>query len=244
MLKLKTTEKSVNYVLRLTNYHDFRMLWHEALDAADLLPHPLWPSETLDLRQMSRAYNLYVSLGGGHGARPFYTTAELEWNWSATLSARSATTEEDLLIEVLGQDGYDLVTERPWIRVDVTLNGTLPWDSPLPMPDAPTWRRWVGEVTNRLAPILPIRNEEDEYGVRALSWCGEPEARARCGYDGRLHLRGVYLSAWQGIDLPRQWDNPDRELDDWPEEDLADFANRVNWALQAWESCLKHLSRE
>jgi hypothetical protein len=226
------------------NYHDFRMLWHEALDAAGLLPHPLWPAETLDLRQMSRAYSLYVSLGGGHGARPFYTTAELEWNWNATLSARSATTEEDLLIEVLGQDGYDLVTERPWIRVDVTLNGTLPWDSPLPMPDAPTWRRWVGEVTNRLAPILPIRSEEDEYGVRALSWCGEPEARARCGPDGRLYLRGVYLSAWQGIDLPRQWDNPDRELDDWPEVELADFTSRVNRALQAWESCLKHLLRE
>ena len=25
------------------NYDLFRTLWHEALDAAGLLPHPLWP---------------------------------------------------------------------------------------------------------------------------------------------------------------------------------------------------------
>jgi len=26
------------------NYDEFRTLWHEALDAAGLLPHPLWPT--------------------------------------------------------------------------------------------------------------------------------------------------------------------------------------------------------
>lgn len=47
-------------------------------------------------------------------------------------------------------------------------------------------------------------------------------ARLQCGPDGRIYLTGVYLPVWQGINLLRQWDNPNREPDDWSEEDLAD----------------------
>jgi hypothetical protein len=56
----------------------------------------------------------------------FYVTATLSWRWDAALSARSATAEEDLLVEILGRDGSYLVTEQPWLRVDVTLNATVP----------------------------------------------------------------------------------------------------------------------
>jgi len=56
-----------------------------------------------------------------------------------------------------------------------------------------------------------------------------------------LPLTRVELSAWQGIDLPRQWDNPDREPDPWPEAQLADLAGRVREALLVWEDCLGHL---
>jgi hypothetical protein len=226
------------------NYDLFRTLWHEALDAAGLLPHPLWPTETLDIHRMSRRYSLRVSLGDGRGAAPFYTTASLEWHWDAALSARGATTEEDLLMEVLGQDGYYLVTEQPWLRISVTLNATLPWDSPLPLPDTDAWQRWAAEVLSRLAPILPVRSEEDDHGLKVLSAQGDPEAKLRCDPDGNLYLGGVYLSAWQLVDLPRQWDNSDREPDDWPDDDLADFATRVRRALQEWERCLVHLHPE
>jgi len=74
-----------------------------------------------------------------------------------------------------------------------------------------------------------------------LSAHGDPEAELRCDPDGRLYLTGVHLSAWQSIDLPRQWDNPDREPDDWPEVELADFIERVRRALQEWEGGLVHL---
>ena len=131
------------------NYDEFRTLWHAALDAAGLLPHPLWPTETIDVHQMDRVYSLYVSLGGGRGAEPFYITARLEWNWGAALSARFATREEDLLTALLGRDGSYLVTEQPWLRADVTLNATLPWDSPLPMPGR---RPSIGVAEHRPAP--------------------------------------------------------------------------------------------
>ena len=226
------------------NYDQFRTIWHEALDEAGLLPFPPWPSEAVDLRWMSRTYSIHVSLRSVHRAGPFGINAGLSWKWSAALAARSATTEEDLLMELLGRDGYYLVTEQPWLRVDLTLRATLPLDSPLPMPGADAWRRWAAEVAARLPPLLPIdcADTEDPFedgpGLRVLSARDEPEARLRCDPDGRMYLTGVYLSAWQGIDLPRQWDNSDREPDDWPNDDLADFAARVRRALQEWEECL------
>jgi hypothetical protein len=232
------------------NYDLFRTLWHEALETANLVNLPFQPVETVELDGMSRTHEIAVALSGAQPASPFYVTATLSWRWDAALSARSATTEEDLLVDILGQDGYYLVTERPWLRVDVTLNATVPLDSPLPMPGADAWRRWTAEVAARLSPLLPIDCAEAEYPVedgyrsRVLSARDEPEARLRCDPDGGLYLTGVYLPAWQGIDLPRQWDNSDREPDDWPDDDLADFAARVRQALQEWEECLVHLHPE
>ena len=171
-----------------------------------------------------------------------YVTASLSWEWDAALAARSAATEEDLLIEVLGQDSYYLVTQRPWLRVDVTLCASLPVDSPIPMPDSSAWRRWAAEVVSRLSPLLPIESEEDDHGLVVLSSRSNPAARLRCDpNNGELHLTRVELSAWQGIDLPRQWDNPDREPDPWPEAQLADFAGRARQALLVWEDCLGRL---
>jgi hypothetical protein len=223
------------------NYEAFRTLWHEALNAAGLPPHPLWTTETIDVNEMSREYTLYVPMGGRRGAEPFNTTAKLEWHWDAALAARTATSEEDLLMELMGRDAYYLVTEQPWMRIDVELRATLPWGSPLPMPEADTWRRWAAEVSSRIDPILPIDSMDHEDGLWVLSGRSEPEAQLQCCPGGELRLTGVSLSAWQGIWLPREWDNSDREPDDWPEDDLADFFQRVDQALDEWENCLKHL---
>jgi hypothetical protein len=225
------------------NYSQFRTLFHEALETAGLAHLPFQPIEAVELGGSSRTYEITVTSDGAQRANPFYVTATLSWRWDAALAARSATSEEDLLTEILGRDGYYLVTEQPWLRVDVTLNATLPWDAPLPLPSADAWRRWAAEVTARVLPILPTESDEDEYERRVLSACSLPEARLQCDSDGDLFLTGVYLSAWQGIDLPRQWSNSDREPDDWPDEQLADFMDRVREALEEWEGCLKYLPK-
>jgi hypothetical protein len=103
------------------NYDQFRAFWHEALDEAKLLSFPPRPAETIDLGDMARTYRIFVERYRLQRAGPFHVTAELSWRWDALQTARTATREEDVLEELLDQDGYDLATERPWLRVDVTL---------------------------------------------------------------------------------------------------------------------------
>ncbi len=46
------------------NYDQFRTLWHEALDAAGLVPSLRHPMEAISLDGMSRTYKTIVVLGG------------------------------------------------------------------------------------------------------------------------------------------------------------------------------------
>jgi len=223
------------------NYDHFRTAWREALDTARLLPFVTWPTETIDLGWMSRTHSTIVRFPAEQHVRPFYVTARLNWQWDALLSARSVTREEDVLMELLGEDSDHYDSEQPWLRVDVTLRASLPTDSPMPRPRISTWQRWVTEVTDRLAPLLPKDVEEEKGNLRALSWCGEPTAQFQCAPGGRLYLTSVELSAWQRIDLPRQWDDPDHEQDPEPDAQLVDFAGRMREALQVWEDSLRHL---
>ena len=88
-----------------------------------------------------------------------------------------------------------------------------------------------------------VDRELDNGKQLVLSWRGDPEAKVQCAPDGRLYLTGVELSAWQGISLPRHWDDPDREPDEEPDAQLADLVGRVWKALRAWERSVRHLQK-
>lgn len=144
-----------------------------------------------------------------------------------------------MLMQIYGDFDIHEDTEQPWLRVDVSLNATLPYDHPMPLPYESTWHRWVGEVHEQILPIF--QSEEDEG--ETLSWCGTPEAEFQCGRTGELFLQGVKLPAFQGIRLPRQWDHPDK-WDRQPDEQLLDFFGRVKDALLMWDNSLRFLRSE
>ncbi len=189
---------------------------------------------------MARTYKVYVLLGQAEQVEPFDVSARLSWTWDALQAARTATTEEDTLAEFVGDEHRHMDTERPWLRVDVALNATLPWGSPLPLPPPAQWRRWVAEVARRLDPLLSTHWERRDDDMMILAHRAEPEAEVQPDADGQLLLTGVKLEAWEGIDLPREWDDPDREEED-PHEQLADFVGRMWNALRAWNQTLTHL---
>jgi hypothetical protein len=223
------------------NYEQFRAAWYKALTKAGMGPFLFPPTETVDLDSMSRTYQVYVHFGRSQEVEPFHVSARLRWTWDAMQAARTATTEEDALMLFLGDEGRCQDTERPWLRVDVTLSATLPWGSPLPLPEPAMWRDWLADVTERLEPLLSTDWETRDEKMAIFASRSEPEVRVQPGADGQLCLAGVKLSAWERIDLPRQWDDPDRDQDEEPHEQLADFVERVWEAMDEWNQSLAHL---
>jgi hypothetical protein len=225
----------------MMNYEQFRAAWYEALTEAGLWSYLFPPTETLDLGRMSRTYQVYLHFGRSQEVEPFHVSASLSWTWDALQAARTVTTEEDTLMLFLGDENRRQDTERPWFRVEITLSATLPWGSPLPLPQPDSWSDWLADVTERLDPLLFTDWEIRDEKRAIFATRSEPEAEVQPAADGRLYLTGVRLSAWEGIDLPRQWDDPAREQDEGTYDELADFFKRVWQAMHEWNQSLVHL---
>jgi hypothetical protein len=228
------------------DYETFRALWLQALRESRLPPIGLYGTETLDTRNLDRSYRVYVEPLGGQDAAPFHVTAELAWDWHATNTVRGSRTDTELLSEMLGRDQVeDLVPEKPYIRVDIKLHASAPFDKPLPLPAKAAWAKWVEETMARLDRIEPLLPDEvvreNRLGMtEVLGWQGSPTAKVVCQPGGELRLEGVEVAAMQIIELPRLIDNPD-ERDEGPEVELEELFGRVRAALMAWMQALDHL---
>ncbi len=205
--------------------------------------------ESLNPRTLDRLRTLYVEpLGGQTLAEPFHVTAAVKIAWDALLTARFSTTEEDFLREVMGrEEAYALEdTEKPWLRADITLRASLSFEESLPLPPADALKRWSTEAAGRLDAIEPIlapeRAREGSDGrFEVLGWQGEPRVNALVDARGVARFDGVSLSAWQAIQLPRVWDDPDRAEDEPVYAQLERLAERLRAALHAWSEVTDHL---
>jgi len=226
-------------------YEDFKVAWTRALHESGL-PTIGWPTETMDLGTMSRRYRVAFEPHGGQDSAPFHVTATVEFRWDALKTARSATTEEDMLTELFGrEDTESLDTEQPWLRVDVKLHASLEYGKALPLPSKSALREWAREVSARLEriePLLPAESvkEAPNGALEVRGWKGDPELRVTCDADGVLKLEGVELAGWQAVLLPRHWDNPDR-CDEGPEAQLDEMCARLKRSARAWMESLDHL---
>lgn len=224
------------------DYSAFKSLWTTTLTSAGLLSFQQRPDETIDLGNMDRKYRVYVRDFGGHAPEPFHVSCKLSWRWDALQSTRTSTTEEDLLTQLHGRDeAADVDTEHPWLRVDIKLHASLQWGEAQKMPSKATWKRFAASVTKKVAPLFPEQQIEFNAGSAVLGWCGQPEAKVQCEDDGQVKLTGVELAAYQPIMLPRKWDDPDREPDESPHEELAALAEGVREAMERWGEAVKVL---
>ncbi len=227
-------------------YEEFKQVWSDALRESGLGLIGVDPvHETLDLRAMDRKCESFVE-PRPQDVEPFHVSASLSWQWNALHAARTRTTEEDMLTELLGRESSSRRTERPWLRVDVELGASLPWGQAMPMPPREVWSAWTAEAIGRLEaiePIVPARRMRDgRDGLpEILAWQGEPVARVICGLGGELRLEAVKIAAWQAIELPRIWSDSSRQRDPWPGEQLAAMFARVRAALLAWTEATDHL---
>ena len=231
-------------------YHEFMQAWIRARRESGM---PLLSAhegkETLDTRSLSRTFETYVEPLGGQEAEPFHVAASLSWCWHALATARTSTTEEDMLTEVLGRERvwkHKVRTERSPLRVDVTLSASLPYGKANPMPVPPVWAKWVREVQGRLERIEPLIPEKTTREARdgrleIFAWQTDPTAKLSCGAGGELRLEAVEIAAGQIIELPRHWDDSERKADEHPASELHELFERVRASLHAWMQAVDHL---
>lgn len=223
--------------------HDaFREAWLDALRSEELLRYPDRPDDRIDLAKMSREHSVRIGMGHRQQAEPFFVSMVLSWTWSPVQAARTYTNEEDLLSDLLGrQQAQDLVTERPWLRLDVKLCANMPYGKPLPLRRAKSLQRWTDKVTHDLKPFLRTRVEGTTRVDSIHAYLGEPEARTQCDGAGELVLLGVELEAWRAVTLPRESDTAELINVDTTGMSLERFAKDVRGAFAAWSSSLTAL---
>ena len=217
------------------NYSTFRQIWDEALRTARFPLYPVSPEETINTETADRLYRVYLHTGEAAG---FHTTIEFKWNWDALLSARFATTEEDMLMQIFGDFGIHEDTTSPNMRVDYILHATIAMDQYLPLPPHDRWQRWVNLVTSRVSPLLVYDDPDEDFPV---SFSMEPQIEVICSSSGQFYLSGVHMAGFRLVTLPRQWDHPDRSEETNPDEQLLALFQRLKQAVDSWQESLKEL---
>ena len=235
--------------LRTVNYDEFKAAFLQSLRESRLPTIGSSPNEeVLDLHSTDRTVTVYVEpIDRDIGGR-FHVRGVVSWRWDALQAARTRSTEEDLLTELLGREGsHDVETGRPWLRVDIKLRAGLEYGKSIAMPSAATWQKWGEEALGRLENVERLVDEEvtrelPDGNLAILAWQGDPEIKVTCDHLGELRLHSISVSAFQGIDLPRRWDDSEREPDDEPHDQLAKMFKRVKAALHAWGEVMDHLT--
>jgi hypothetical protein len=226
-------------------YDEFRDAFFAALRDAGLRPHIGRPTETIDLTTTTRRWQAALGEPIPQRTEPFLTSATVSFEWDPVESARTYTTEEDLVTELLGRDEDPPETMPRLLRTDIVLRATLPYDSRVPMPGGKTWRSWSLRVDDDVASFLPTDVADHEGGnVLVMGARGKVEAESTCSEAGELCLSAVSLPSWQGVVPPRVRD----AVDDDPEGDidwqLEKLAERYRGAYDAWVECVMDLRDE
>ncbi len=230
-------------------YEEFKQAWVWALRESTLPILGGEPvEENLGLRSMERVVKSFVEPFGGQHAAPFHVSAALEYRWDALQTARTASTEEDMIQELLGLDrSRKPRTEKPFLRVDVTLRASTEWGKEIALPAPSAWQAWARETLGRLEsiePVIPSENvREGRHGMpEILAWQSEPELQVLCSPTGELKLRGLEVATWQAIELPRKWDDSSRTPDKAPDTQLVAMFKRLRAAMNAWMEAMDHLT--
>ena len=182
------------------NYEEFKRAWLAALRESQLHVFGVEPlRELLDLGSTDRIVKTLVEPFGRY--EPFTVTAKLGWRWDALQSARTATSEEDMLVELFGRETSSRPrTRRPWLRVDIHLQASLTVGKPMPLPTKAVWAAWTHDVMQTLeskTPLIPAENVRETRGnLEILGWQGEPEAEVVCERDGEIKLHALTVHAW------------------------------------------------
>jgi len=221
-------------------YETFRANWEHAQTAARLHLQAAAADETLDLASLARTYSALVAAKPHSIHGPYYVTATVYWRWSSLLTARAATSEDDVHAELFGRSGgRRRAVMAPWVRVDLKFNATLSHGKAVALPSPAALQRWSVETGDGVeevwAPSLRKKRRKEVRGLPVVEqWCGEPAARVEFNTDGEPRLTRVEMHAWRGVEFAPAWSGSDVEWSPTLQRDLDALALRVRDGLDVW----------
>ena len=161
----------------------------------------------MDLAAASRRWEAYIRQPSSQNSEPFHISAKVTFEWDPINAARGYTCEEDLLTELIGRKQRYPKTQQRWTRVDLTLHATLPYGSTTPMPDLQIFGPWASSIGEKLDRLLAESKERQGRIVAITGGREEIAAEARGCSGGTLFLKGVVVSAFRLVRIPRVWDD-------------------------------------
>ena len=198
-------------------YDEFRDELEAALQRNSLHFHSLQRVETIELANTVQHWKVYADGAAPPSTEPFRVSAEIAW--SPFDAARSYAREEDLLTELIGRKKRLPRTERRWKRVDLRLHASLPYGSTTAMPEPQLFGAWTASIQEKIHGAFAEVEEKEGRIVAVLGAHEDVDVQAHCQPDGVVSLKGLAISGFRVVHLPRVWDDPERrkaEKDDHP----------------------------
>jgi hypothetical protein len=226
-------------------YDEFRYQLQTALQNVGLLGQCIGnPIETVDLDSMGRLWKVYVMGSSTKDTEPFDVTAKIAFNWDPFNTARSYTSEEDLLAEMLGRTKNSSKTKPRLVRVDLELRASLPYGSTTTIPDAPTFGSWADSIKQKLDKVITENKWRQERLVAVLGALEEINIESRYDSAGHLSLNRLSVAGFRMVHVPRVWDNSDRrEAEREPTAELSRLAQKFKYSLDEWRIGITELAR-
>ena len=134
-------------------------------------------------------------------------------------------------------------TERRWTRVDLWLHARLPYGSTTAMPEPQLFGAWTASILEKIHGAFAEVEEKEGRIVAVLGAHGDVDVLAHCQPDGVVSLKGLAISGFRIVHLPRVWDDPDRrKAEKDPHAELDRVARTFKATLDEWTKSVSELA--
>jgi len=217
-------------------YAEFRNRLENALRDVGLFVHDADRVETINLADTVRHWKAYIRRSAP-SAEPFSVSAEISFLWTPFDAARSYTCEEDR------RRRQPPRTARRWTRVHLSLYANLPYGSTTSMLEPHVFAAWTTSIVEKAHATFSEIEERNGHIVAVLGAHGDLQVEVRCKPDGIVSLKGVAISGFRMVRVPRVWDDPGRrEAERDPHGELARLAGAFEATLDEWTKSISALA--
>jgi hypothetical protein len=129
------------------------------------------------------------------------------------------------------------------VFVPASLHASLPYGSTPSTPEPDVFAAWSTSIVEKIHAALNDMVERNGRIVAVLGGNGDPEVQVHCRSDGVFSLKGVVISGFRTVRVPRVWDDSKRrEAETDPHGDLRRLVRTFKATLDEWTTSVSELA--